>query len=108
MGKNWAEADADVAETIDFLEFYAREALRLAAAPPSSKRQEPGEAHQREHMSQREREKIAESELIQGQIMLMASLRLPLTIETEVDCLLRSALTKARHFAVARALVHHR
>jgi 1-pyrroline-5-carboxylate dehydrogenase len=32
VGKNWAEADADVAETIDFLEFYAREALRLAAA----------------------------------------------------------------------------
>ena len=30
VGKNWAEADADVAETIDFLEFYAREALRLA------------------------------------------------------------------------------
>ena len=32
VGKNWAEADADVAETIDFLEFYAREALRLANA----------------------------------------------------------------------------
>ena len=32
VGKNWAEADADVAETIDFLEFYAREALRLAQA----------------------------------------------------------------------------
>jgi 1-pyrroline-5-carboxylate dehydrogenase len=32
VGKNWAEADADVAETIDFLEFYSREALRLAAA----------------------------------------------------------------------------
>jgi len=31
VGKNWAEADADVAETIDFLEFYAREALRLAS-----------------------------------------------------------------------------
>ena len=29
VGKNWAEADADVAECIDFLEFYAREALRL-------------------------------------------------------------------------------
>ena len=27
VGKNFAEADADVAETIDFLEFYAREAL---------------------------------------------------------------------------------
>ena len=31
-GKNWAEADADVGETIDFLEFYAREALRLAGS----------------------------------------------------------------------------
>ena len=29
VGKNWAEADADVGETIDFLEFYAREAVRL-------------------------------------------------------------------------------
>ncbi|WP_263381530.1 L-glutamate gamma-semialdehyde dehydrogenase [Granulicella arctica] len=29
VGKNWAEADADVGETIDFLEFYAREALKL-------------------------------------------------------------------------------
>ena len=32
VGKNWAEADADIAETIDFCEFYAREALRLAGA----------------------------------------------------------------------------
>ena len=32
VGKNWAEADADVAETIDFLEFYAREAVRLDGA----------------------------------------------------------------------------
>ncbi len=30
VGKNWAEADADVGECIDFLEFYAREALRLS------------------------------------------------------------------------------
>jgi 1-pyrroline-5-carboxylate dehydrogenase len=29
-GKNWAEADADAGEAIDFLEFYARESLRLA------------------------------------------------------------------------------
>lgn len=28
-GKNWAEADGDVAEAIDFLEFYGREMLRL-------------------------------------------------------------------------------
>ena len=41
VGKNWAEADADVGETIDFLEFYAREALRLAAA--ATPIQYPGE-----------------------------------------------------------------
>jgi 1-pyrroline-5-carboxylate dehydrogenase len=41
VSKNWAEADADVGETIDFLEFYAREALRLAAAAPPI--QYPGE-----------------------------------------------------------------
>jgi RHH-type proline utilization regulon transcriptional repressor/proline dehydrogenase/delta 1-pyrroline-5-carboxylate dehydrogenase len=29
-GKNWVEADADVAEAIDYLEYYGREALRLA------------------------------------------------------------------------------
>ncbi|HXY49155.1 MAG TPA: L-glutamate gamma-semialdehyde dehydrogenase [Terriglobales bacterium] len=35
VSKNWAEADADIAETIDFCEFYSREALRLSrtAAP---------------------------------------------------------------------------
>jgi len=32
VGKNWAEADADVGETIDFLNFYAREALRLTGS----------------------------------------------------------------------------
>lgn len=30
VGKSWAEADADTAETIDFCEFYGREMLRLA------------------------------------------------------------------------------
>ena len=34
VGKPWIEADADTAEAIDFLEFYAREALRLASPPP--------------------------------------------------------------------------
>ncbi|HTK10626.1 MAG TPA: L-glutamate gamma-semialdehyde dehydrogenase [Ktedonobacteraceae bacterium] len=33
-GKSWVEADADTAEAIDFLEFYAREALRLAEKQP--------------------------------------------------------------------------
>jgi 1-pyrroline-5-carboxylate dehydrogenase len=32
VSKNWFEADADVSETIDFCEFYAREALRFAKA----------------------------------------------------------------------------
>jgi 1-pyrroline-5-carboxylate dehydrogenase len=32
VSKNWAEADADIAETIDFCEYYSREALRLAKA----------------------------------------------------------------------------
>jgi 1-pyrroline-5-carboxylate dehydrogenase len=32
--KNWGEADADIAETIDFCDFYAREALRLSKATP--------------------------------------------------------------------------
>jgi 1-pyrroline-5-carboxylate dehydrogenase len=30
VSKNWAEAEADISETLDFCEFYAREALRLA------------------------------------------------------------------------------
>ncbi len=29
VGKTWVEADGDIAETIDFLEFYGREMLRL-------------------------------------------------------------------------------
>jgi len=29
VGKTWAEADADIAETVDFCEFYGREMLRL-------------------------------------------------------------------------------
>jgi len=43
VGKNYAEADADVGETIDFLEFYAREALRLDAA--TTPIQYPGESN---------------------------------------------------------------
>jgi 1-pyrroline-5-carboxylate dehydrogenase len=44
VGKNWAEADADVGETIDFLEFYGREALRLDQA--TTPIQFPGERNQ--------------------------------------------------------------
>jgi 1-pyrroline-5-carboxylate dehydrogenase len=34
VGKSWAEADADVAEAIDFLEFYGREMLRYGVDHP--------------------------------------------------------------------------
>ncbi len=34
VGKSWAEADADTAEAIDFLEFYGREMLRLSGPQP--------------------------------------------------------------------------
>ncbi|MHC4913736.1 MAG: L-glutamate gamma-semialdehyde dehydrogenase, partial [Planctomycetota bacterium] len=33
-GKSWVEADADTAEAIDFLDFYAREAIRYAQPQP--------------------------------------------------------------------------
>ena len=36
-GKSWVEADADVAEGIDFLEFYAREMYRLTQEQPLTK-----------------------------------------------------------------------
>jgi len=41
VSKNWAEADADISEAIDFCEFYAREALRFARTEPPV--QMPGE-----------------------------------------------------------------
>jgi 1-pyrroline-5-carboxylate dehydrogenase len=34
VGKSWAEADGDTAEAIDFLEFYAREAMRYGGPQP--------------------------------------------------------------------------
>jgi len=34
IGKNWAEADGDVAEAIDFCEFYAREMMRRSQPQP--------------------------------------------------------------------------
>ncbi len=33
VGKNWREADAEVAEAIDFLEYYGREMIRLSKSP---------------------------------------------------------------------------
>ena len=44
-GKPWREADADIAEAIDFLEFYGAEWLRLAS--PQRLGQEPGELNHR-------------------------------------------------------------
>jgi RHH-type transcriptional regulator, proline utilization regulon repressor / proline dehydrogenase / delta 1-pyrroline-5-carboxylate dehydrogenase len=41
VGKSWQEADADVAEAIDFFEFYAREMARLGG--PRRLGHEPGE-----------------------------------------------------------------
>jgi len=41
IGKSWAEADADTAEAIDFMEYYAREMLRYAGPQPVH--QMPGE-----------------------------------------------------------------
>jgi RHH-type proline utilization regulon transcriptional repressor/proline dehydrogenase/delta 1-pyrroline-5-carboxylate dehydrogenase len=42
-GKQWREADADVAEAIDFLEYYGREMIRLAAP---RRRDVPGEGNE--------------------------------------------------------------
>ncbi|GAB4151612.1 MAG: L-glutamate gamma-semialdehyde dehydrogenase [Planctomycetota bacterium] len=36
VGKSWAEADADTAEAIDFLEYYALQAVRMAQPQPVS------------------------------------------------------------------------
>ena len=44
-GKPWREADADLAEAIDFLEYYAADWRRLAS--PRRLGQEPGELNQR-------------------------------------------------------------
>jgi RHH-type proline utilization regulon transcriptional repressor/proline dehydrogenase/delta 1-pyrroline-5-carboxylate dehydrogenase len=44
VGKGWREADADVCEAIDFLEFYAREMLRLAV--PQRLMPLPGEVNE--------------------------------------------------------------
>ena len=52
-GKPWREADADVAEAIDFCEFYAREMLRLAEP---RRRDVPGETNAtRAHPARRRR-----------------------------------------------------
>lgn len=47
-GKNWIEADADTAEAIDFMEFYAREMLRYSGKQPIVKY--PGEKGKLEYI----------------------------------------------------------
>ncbi|MFQ6044469.1 MAG: aldehyde dehydrogenase family protein, partial [Candidatus Poribacteria bacterium] len=44
IGKNWREADADVTEAIDYLEYYGREMLRLGE--PRSMGKYPGETNE--------------------------------------------------------------
>ena len=44
VGKNWAEADGDTAEAIDFCEFYAREMLRWGGPQPITPY--PGESNE--------------------------------------------------------------
>jgi RHH-type proline utilization regulon transcriptional repressor/proline dehydrogenase/delta 1-pyrroline-5-carboxylate dehydrogenase len=46
-GKPWAEADADIAESIDFCEYYAREMIRLGQP---RQRDVPGETNFTEHL----------------------------------------------------------
>lgn len=46
VGKNWAEADADVAETIDFLEYYAE----LALLPPPALTPVSGEKNEMRYL----------------------------------------------------------
>lgn len=49
VGKTWREADADVAEGIDFCEYYAREAIRLAR--PVLMQDIPGELNHLSYVS---------------------------------------------------------
>ena len=48
VGKNWAEADGDTAEAIDFMEYYAREMLRYAEGQDVVKY--PGEKNKVEYI----------------------------------------------------------
>ncbi|HLM49801.1 MAG TPA: aldehyde dehydrogenase family protein [Solirubrobacteraceae bacterium] len=49
-GKPWAEADADVCEAIDFLEYYAREAIALQEHGPPLL-EPPGERNELRHVA---------------------------------------------------------
>ena len=41
VGKTWGEADGDTAEAIDFMEYYAREALRYSKPIPVVQTEDP-------------------------------------------------------------------
>jgi 1-pyrroline-5-carboxylate dehydrogenase len=45
-GKSWNEAEADSSEAIDFIEFYARQALRFAAPQPLTQSPLPSELNE--------------------------------------------------------------
>ncbi len=62
-GKPWREADADVAEAIDFCEFYAREMIRLAEP---RRRDVPGETNAIEHIAAGRRRRHPALELPAG------------------------------------------
>ena len=47
VGKTWGEADGDTAEAIDFLEYYAREALRYGKPIPVVQTEDRNELHYR-------------------------------------------------------------
>ena len=46
VGKSWAEAEADTAEAIDFMDFYARQALRYAGPQPLTPSPLPDEVNE--------------------------------------------------------------
>ncbi|MBX3085911.1 MAG: L-glutamate gamma-semialdehyde dehydrogenase [Anaerolineae bacterium] len=49
VGKSWAEADADTSETIDFIEYYARQMIKLTQASETLT-QYPGEENQLQYI----------------------------------------------------------
>ncbi|MBX3066528.1 MAG: L-glutamate gamma-semialdehyde dehydrogenase [Anaerolineae bacterium] len=49
IGKSWAEGDADISETIDFLDYYARQMVRLSRASDLLE-QFPGEQNELEYI----------------------------------------------------------
>jgi 1-pyrroline-5-carboxylate dehydrogenase len=50
VGKSWAEAEADTAEAIDFMEFYARQALRYDGPQPLTTTPLPHETNEMKYI----------------------------------------------------------